>query len=358
MLLFERGSAPHVPSHHDLQSAACESNDATRPIATSSPPIPQLVFLLGSPRSGTTYLAKLLDCAPSTGYLHEPLSKGRGLLVHRAIGITSHGHQLDTHFVHALTLDLVQHLPQYSKPPFFPKHFERIPWALASAWFFQRFFKINISYSRRLLDLKNLHMLVLKDGLAPFSHRLCRALQARMIVLLRHPCGVVNSMLRGEQIGAMGRGSDAGLWSTSSRLLCTFGYTADDLKNMQPDELHALRWLVANYPVLEWMDDPAVRVVTYSDLIQKPETTYTALCAWLGLPVAQRALRLMRHPTRAFSEWIRYLLGPRFRYYSIVPRGPELDRAWQHELPADSIARILRIAQPFPLDRFWPHFAQ
>jgi hypothetical protein len=358
MLSFDRKSPSDVISQHDLRSTGCQSDGAAQRDEAGSQALPQLVLLFGSPRSGTTYLAKLLDCAPFLGYMHEPLSKGHGLLIHRAIGIVSRGGQLDSPFIHDITLDLVHHLPRFSKPPFFRKRFERIPYAIASSWFLQRFFDVSIPHTGRALDLKHLRLLLLKDGLAPFSQRLCGALHARMIVMLRHPCGVVNSMLRGEQIGAMGRSDPEAFWSHHSAILSALGYTADDLTHMEPEELHALRWLVTNYPVLAWMNDPAIRVITYEELIQNPESAYRALCRWLGVPVAQRAIRLMQHSSRPFSEWIRYFLGPRFLYYSIIPRGADLDCAWQTELTPDSIARILRVVRPFPLDRFWPHVAQ
>jgi hypothetical protein len=315
---------------------------------------PKLALLLGSPRSGTTYLAKLLDRHPAVGYLHEPLSKGSRLLIHKAIGMACRGESLDAALRKDLILDLVQHFPCFAKPPSYRKDFERLRFIVASGWWLHYLWKVHPGYVQRYLDLRNLKLLLLKDGLAPFSYELCQALDARMIVLLRHPCGVVNSMLRGEQIGAMNPIHADQLWARAQSLLAAWGYTQADLQGMQRDELHALRWLIDNHHVLAWLDDPAVKVVVYRDVVQEPWRICAELLPWLDLPTDSVTLSRMQRRTFSLTEWARGLFGSRYRYYGIHARASELDRAWCRELPAEAIARILHVVRSFPLERFWP----
>lgn len=350
MLLFSGQTSAPISSHSN------ELHQTRNIDSSNSVPMPQLVFLVGSPRSGTTYLAKLIDRHPATGYLHEPLSKGSHLLIHRAIGTICSGRQIDTSHLHDLISNLIDHLPRFAKPPFYRKNYERIPLSIASGWLLNYLLKRRAYYVRHLLDLSKLQVLLLKDGLSPFSHRLCHALRARMIVLLRHPCGVVNSMLRGERIGVMSPISADSLWTSASSELPRWGYSLTNLRKMQPDELHALRWLVDNSRVLPWLEDPNVRSVVYRDLVLRSEQILSELFDWLGLEARPEIFRRVTK-TCSPSEWLRYFLGPRFRYYAISPRASELDQAWQKELPPDSIARVLHIVRPFPLDRFWPHCA-
>ena len=43
---------------------------------------PQTILLLGSPRSGTSWLAKILDTYENVFYIHEPLHKRHDSCLH------------------------------------------------------------------------------------------------------------------------------------------------------------------------------------------------------------------------------------------------------------------------------------
>ena len=186
--------------------------------------VPPLTFIFGSPRSGTTLLAKLLDSSPSVLYLHEPISKGRGLKLHHAIHCLRQNTPLTfdqrQQAVHELTCSYARFL----QPPFFRKCFNRLPGGEGLAWAWKQVTGRPAPFLAGPHRLEQVGMTVIKDGLTWFARPLTQEFAAQAIILLRHPCAVVNSMLRGQKIGAMGHFPRNSVWNSEQRLLRQLGY--------------------------------------------------------------------------------------------------------------------------------------
>jgi hypothetical protein len=80
-------------------------------------------FIFGAARSGTTWLAKLLDSCPEVLYSHEPFTKGGGLAYHRAVHAVASG-DLDAVPERAdIARELIASRRTFARPPFFWKQF-------------------------------------------------------------------------------------------------------------------------------------------------------------------------------------------------------------------------------------------
>ncbi|MBI3408479.1 MAG: hypothetical protein HY040_09010 [Planctomycetes bacterium] len=314
---------------------------------------PALTFIFGSARSGTTWLAKLIDSDPGVVYIHEPISKGHGLLLHDAISTLRSGKPLAPDGRVKIVNQLVAKCVRFSHTPYFPKSFTRFAHAQNLLWGLSKLMRLPASI---LVGPRpsQAAMVLVKDSLENFARPLVDALDARSIVLLRHPCGVVNSVLRGQKIGAMARISRPAFWKSARDFLERLGYHERDVNALREDEFAALTWLATNREVPSWSTDKRWKIVTYCSLVRQLPEVIDENFTWLGLRMSSQSQDYLGRSTRPGGSWLRALLGRKKMYYSVSRRSKRPEIAWKQEMPADSIRRVLKIVEPFPLARFWP----
>jgi hypothetical protein len=180
------------------------SSSVTRPAIRPD----RLILLLGTARSGTTWLANILNSHPGCVYSHEPMIKFPNQTLDRILFKAADEGRLTADERNTLLGHWSCAYPSLSRPPFFRKSFLRTPpsviwmtWLMVHALdrghgLFRRAF----SPSRRT----RFDLLVKQGGL---SHRVKEQVGAlaseRLIVIMRHPGAVVASILRGRRLGVM-----------------------------------------------------------------------------------------------------------------------------------------------------------
>jgi hypothetical protein len=159
---------------------------------------------------------------------------------------------------------------------------------------------------------------------------------SRIIVIVRHPCGQVASMVRGIRDGMFEDDIPvAGLWATpvASRL----GLTKEKLAAESLVGKLAWSWVVHNEMAAEALKK--VRhghAVKYIDLAERPEATARMLFQFCGLDWRPQITRFLAASTKATG---------REGYYRLVRDPLQAATKWRHELPQDDIRRILNIAK-------------
>lgn len=315
-------------------------------------PLQGLILLFGMPRSGTTWIGKLFDSHPDTLYRHEP-DTWRMLEMPRYPCVS----EADCYaervraFVESLPDAKVARVA--TSRPLLPKAYQsRTGFWLAQggAWMaragsrltpdFPVLFSSSASrYPARRLVWKSIESL---GRLGLFVNVLP---SARAVHILRHPCGYIASVLRGERtrrfVSRTPIDEDYGVFTAAlaSPLNQKYSLSSIDFKSLQPEERLAWTWVLLNEKVSqECSSTGQVLQVFYEDVCLNPNEQVATMFGFVGLEV--------RHQTRAFiaASTVRARSG----YYSVFKDPIAAASSWQSELGASTIERILAIVQRSP----------
>ena len=304
------------------------------------------ILVAGLARSGTTWLGKLLDSHPATLYRHEPdrppLFPALPVLVDpdRAGQYTGGLRR----FAQGLRdLDRVR---AAGALPVFRKHQEGL---------------VNFQ-ARRLLTVttrlaaRHLGDIRLLDAFGPPHPDRLRVLwksvrsvgrlgliaqvlrPINVVLLIRHPCGVIVSRQRGVAQRRMAPVPHAemhellGARSVLARRL----RARIDLQN--PLEREAFRWAILNSKAIEELAGrPGCLVVRYEDLCAAPIAVMERVLQAVGLPWDAQVERFIERSTASTST----------RFYGLYRR-PESTDPWRRSIPEAIQRRVLEIVHDSP----------
>ena len=309
------------------------------------------ILLFGMPRSGTTWLGKVFDSHPRSLYRHEPDSFGTldAMPLFPDVARAAQYQALVGNFVSALpatrSARVTGKLPLFPKDYQGPLAFQLRRLLLLTGKFASRMGMgqvplppmIDRHYGDRAYlvwkSIESLGRLGVIARLLPGCHA---------VHILRHPCGYVASVLRGEAQGRLGgdvpASEDYGIFELllHTEAARAYGLTLDALRAMQPVERLAWRWVLYNEKAMADTDDlEACTRVRYEDLCTQPLEGYRRLFAATELPWDIQTERFVQRSTGSNSD----------SYYSVF-RDPALAaRGWREQLAREDIERILRITR-------------
>ncbi|HET8551471.1 MAG TPA: sulfotransferase [Gammaproteobacteria bacterium] len=309
---------------------------------------PPILLIFGLPRSGTTWLGKIFDSHPDTLYRHEPDNYPRLEALPRFPAPTEAERYSD--FIHRFVAELPRRNDALvaAKMPLFQKSWRgrfRHRLLEAAALAAKVGAKANLEVpvvGARADKIQPTPMIVWKsiESLGRLG-LLMRALpEAIAIHLVRHPCGQINSVLRGERQGAFRDNSPTSeFYDLFKKLLETpqarrHGLTLDDLRRMRPVERLAWMWVLKNEKALDDVSEVGrTRLVRYEDLCEDPMRTSRSLFDFAGLTWNGQTETFIGQSTQSDAA----------AYYSVYkdPRHSEL--RWREELPPDSIDSIAAV---------------
>ncbi|HET7586545.1 MAG TPA: sulfotransferase [Gammaproteobacteria bacterium] len=315
-------------------------------------------MIFGLPRSGTTWLGKIFDSHPRTLYRHEPDNYPRLESLPRFPSPAEAEAHLE--FLH----DFVAELPRRNdvtvaaKLPIFRK-----------AWrnpLQHRLLQAAV-LAAKLGGKAGLELPVLGargDGIDPSPTVVWKSIEslgrfgllmraypaARGIHLMRHPCGQISSVLRGERQGAFRDNSPTSeFYDLFVKLLETpqarrRGLTIETLRHMRPVERLAWTWVLENEKAVEETEQSErVRVVRYEDLCADPVGVSREVLSFAGLGWNVQTEGFVAQSTHSDVS----------AYYSVYKNPVAAASRWHNELPAESIERILAILKSSPLAKFY-----
>jgi hypothetical protein len=321
-------------------------------------PLPRrVVLLLGSPRSGTSWLAKILDTHPEVWYAHEPLSKSSRERVRALTSLLRKGTPSEDER-RELLAEVCWADSQCMLVPFFPKAWRWTPTCLLST----ARLAVSISgWGRALFGNwftppahARFDLVVKEVDWQGFVSRVVRGLEpAALIVIVRHPCAVVASRLQGLRLGIMDS-YRAGWWERHCAVCKGLGYSEAVFQKMQDYEFFALTWLLQNveYQATAQHHPHAVTVV-YEDLCRDPRARSAELFAALGWEPSATTDDFIERSTRpGTARQVKRWLRGRRSYYDIFKDPTKTCGAWRDLLTKDQQERTLAIARPL-LDKGW-----
>lgn len=322
------------------------------------------ILLFGMPRSGTTWLGKVFDSHPHTLYRHEPDSGGALDAVVPLFPDPAEAPQLRAAvegFVGALPRD--RSLRVSGKLPLFPKAY-RSPLAHLG----HRAAVIGGKLASRWLPLREVPAFISADyrGPLPLVWKSIESLgrlglfaaalpHARLVHIVRHPCGYVASVLGGEARGllpgAVPASEDYGILEM---LLDTpqarrRDLSLEELRSLRPEERLAWRWLLYNEKAMEEIAAAGnARTVRYEDLCRDPEGGYRGLFEFAGLSWHEQTDAFVRNSTSSEQA----------AYFSVFKDPERAAGGWRNKLDAGQQRAIMAVVRDSLPGRLYAEDAQ
>jgi len=324
--------------------------------------VSRCILVFGMPRSGTTWIGKLFDSHPDTLYRHEPDSVRRlSFPLYPEIETAPEYREELERFV--ASLPQMRSAKVVGKQPLFPKSYQSATGLYA--------YRMGVSVAKVASRVnRNFPCLcrptaagreqmrvVWKSIESPGRLGVCVAVlpDARAIHLMRHPCGYVASVLRGEMASRFGDliPSSEDLWVFKALLVTntgkTYGLSLEDIKQLTPEERLAWRWVLTQEKILS---DVArcerVLTVRYEDVCANPLATTRRMFEFTGLGWQPQTERFIVASTHAAET----------DYYSVFKNPRASAERWRSELAPQVIERILRILRISPVSAFYPDDVQ
>ncbi len=307
------------------------------------------ILVFGMPRSGTTWIGKLFDSHPDTLYRHEPDSvrKLKMPLFPEKEDAVRYREELEC---------FIEALPQMRSPevvgkqPLFPKSYQSsaglaayrasVLVAKAASPAFRHF----PSVFRPTGEDCGRARLVWKSIESQGRLGVCiQALpQIRAIHLMRHPCGYVASVLRGQAAKRFNDTTPAaeGLWVLKLLLATSsgkrHGVSLDDLARLTPEERLAWRWVLVQEKTLADIGEcERVLTVKYEDVCADPAGMTRRMFAFAGLEFHPQIEHFVQASTGATHK----------AYYSVFKNPRAVANHWRSELPQPVIDRIMAVVR-------------
>ena len=312
------------------------------------------------PRTGTTWVGKLFDSHPDTLYRHEPDS-------FKKLSIPLFPDKYDGPGYRDELKQFIALLPKLRSPevvgkqPLFPKSYQS-SYALISYRASVIFAKAGSLVHRhfpcpyRPTAIKS-HgaRLVWKSIESPGRLGACiEALpEARAIHLMRHPCGFVASIMRGEATRKFSSPSTDDLWLLKM-LLETPTAKAHQLDmrvmgNLPPEERLAWRWVLMQEKILADIERCGrVLTVRYEDICAEPVEATQKMFQFVGLGWNPQTEKFVRASTQASGA----------DYYSVFKDPRSSAERWRTELSPQVIDRVMGILRNSAVASFYPEEVQ
>lgn len=311
----------------------------------------EMILVFGLPRSGTSWLGKIFDSHPGTLYLHEPDKHVQVDGVPVVLPLDSQERPEVGTFLQRVLENRSANVS--AKLPVFPKRY-RSPGRhlLRTAW----------SYAVKALPWHLAQRVQVPDLIDPGAGGprlvwksinsvgrlgvLARRLpEARAVLILRHPCGQIASILRGHASGRFGIPLPSEQYRVLQLLVDTeqgraHGLTLDALRALHPVERMAWRWvLLLEKAVADTVGLESCRLLRYEDLCAAPVDGARELFAFTGLA--------WHSQTEAFIR--KSISGETAPYFGLYKDPDRSAGKWRQELAEADVRRVLDVIARSPV---------
>jgi len=309
-----------------------------------------MILVFGSPRSGTTWLGKIFDSHPETLYRHEPDSVERATHIPLLVPPERIDTLRDEALDYVTRISAIRTSKVSGKSPLFIKSYNtKLTLYVKKMMIIRAKLMERLGASASIPDLigrgnDRKIRLVWKSiesvgRLGLFARALpgCRA-----ILILRHPCGHIASILRGETLGGFqSRDPASEDYGILELLLATELARSRNLdmaafRAMSPVERLAWRWMLFNEKA---MADTAMLenfcTIRYEDLCANPEAVGRSLFNFAGLSWNKQTRDFIRMSTERDSA----------SYHSMFKNPARSVSKWRDELSRTDIESICNVTR-------------
>ncbi|OYP33021.1 sulfotransferase [Rhodopirellula sp. MGV] len=308
-------------------------------------PTQPVILAFGMPRSGTSWIGKLLDSHPATYYLHEPDSVMR-LEGVPTLPLTSeldkYGELIRTHLESIFEVRsprVTCKMPQFRKSY---RNFLGNQFAIGSAYVCKALSKhlSDVQVPRfAAIDHPGLVIVWKSIQSAGRIELVNRNLpNSKALLILRHPCGQIASLIRGRSFMSKKPASEKyGLFEEAieSGLVESSGLTIESLKQMTPVQRLAWQWRIMNTKACHDLDSVGGQLCVYEQIakdIGAMEEQFKAL----GLDFHAQTQQFLKSSSEK----------QRAAYFSVYKQSASVADAWMDEMAAEDIRDVMEIVEP------------
>jgi hypothetical protein len=242
--------------------------------------------------------------------------------------------------------------PVITRAPFYPKT-NRRTFGIEKVWALARASKLGAPLYRVIYTPGAGAPVVFKEvTLEGLMERLVLDAGLRAVYLIRHPCAVVSSFLRGQARGLMPferrrflperlRRDDPGLWAR----------VGQGIESLSPAEQEALLWrLDVSVGFRLAMEDPRVLLIVYEDLCRRPKEVASSVFGHFNLSMTDQSERAIDETTSGADAPKRDKWSD--RYFTVFRDPLAASERWRTELDKANQRAILALVSDAPVYRF------
>jgi hypothetical protein len=313
-----------------------------------------MLMVLGMPRSGTTWLARIFDTHPDVLYRHEPdQTVPAGQLPNFPEGDDYERYRPATRdYLDRLTgtsnLHVSGHKPLYAKRFLTPTQ-SLCRQTVVNGWHLLQTLLLKPRWTDSLpvpdfgAAENSATRIVIKTVISNGRAKMFSDANPnlRIVLIVRHPCGYLASQKRGQRTGKLGS-AEAPIGTLSrTREARKYGLTEAYFKELSPDAQKIWYWVIVNDRIMsEMRGSDRFFLLRYEDLCEQPVAKAQELVTFAGLDWSANT-----------EEWLNQIVqyqGDNPDYFSIK-RNPALAaQKWRSELTEDRIAMVEDIARGTP----------
>ncbi|MDY6936178.1 MAG: sulfotransferase domain-containing protein [Cyanobacteriota bacterium] len=342
-----------------LQTSSSFRTD-TQDFADSSQDRPlnlQTVFIVGRGRSGTTWLAQMMNTYPHCSYKHEPF------LEHKSTDYNHWLEAIESSQIGQLRAEYKSICPKayhdVDMPPYPPKSFRTQNSKLLHLLYgvgkrVDAFKPLYESYGT--VKLTDRTPVLIKDVNFPerLLPRLCEVLEPHVLAVIRHPFANIASYFKGLELSLFAQNQKAKIENVRQILQRPenqhFSQYLDRLDEMSPAQFEALTWRLNVESLVEFARryDRGF-VVVYDDVCRDPQSKMAEIFDFVGWELTQSTRDFI---DRSISGEKNSLSSSK-AYYSVYRDPRQSLSKWKTQLTDEQVADIASVIRESPLVDLW-----
>lgn len=308
------------------------------------------VFILGYPRSGTTWFANLFNSHPDVAYRHEVIGRCYQHFPEELFHKLKHNNGLtDEEYEKVINIILSPNV-ESDRAPFFHKNHLKFKSAKFHYifWLACRALKVlNPLYNFLFFPKKEGLTLVVKETRSTVNmDSMLKGIRAdKIIILFRHPCGAIASSLTGIETGKMSKSTNSmrDCWFNENKhkpYIKALNFSTSDIHSLPEHEYLAILWRQQNDDYLEFSSAKYKKIfINYENFMINQEEKTKDLFKQLSINYDAIVEQFMKITSgKGSSKPI--LKDSSSEFYSVYRNGQFDPDKWKQSLSQEQLAHI------------------